>query len=76
MNTPALATRYVFDTYGAQTTGLAMLDPGYDPHPSAPGSPSITRDMHPALVDFVFSQQLSWCSWSMAARPGIPSGSY
>ncbi len=57
-NTPELATRYVFDTYGAQTTGLAMLDPGYDQHPSDPANPSITRDMRPALVDFVFSQKL------------------
>ena len=57
-NTPALATQYVFDTYGARTTGLAMLDPGYDPHPTDPANPSITRDMRPALVDFVFSQQL------------------
>jgi hypothetical protein len=57
-NTPALATRYVFDTYGTQTTGLAMLDPGYDPSPSDPGNPAITRDMSPALVDYVFSQRL------------------
>jgi hypothetical protein len=57
-NTPALATRYVFERYAAQTTGLAMLNPGYDSHPADPGSPSITRDMHPALVDYVFSQKL------------------
>jgi hypothetical protein len=57
-NTPALATRYVFERYGAQTTGLAMLNPGYDSHPADPATPSITRDMHPALVDYVFSQKL------------------
>lgn len=57
-STPASATQYVFDKYGAQTTGLAMLDPGYDPQPTNPSSPAITRDMSAALVDFVFSQKL------------------
>lgn len=57
-NTPALATRYVFDRFGAQTTGLAMLNPGYDPAPMDPANPRLTRDMGPALVDFVFSQRL------------------
>ncbi|MFT3773080.1 MAG: hypothetical protein QM820_47475 [Minicystis sp.] len=57
-NTPALATKYVFDTYGAQTTGLAMLSPGYDEHPKDNANPPITGDMKPALVDFVFSQKL------------------
>lgn len=57
-NTPALATRYVFERYAEQTTGLAMLNPGYDLRPADPANPSITRDMRPALVDFVFSQRL------------------
>ncbi len=57
-NTPALATRYVFDEFGAQTTGLAMLNPGYDQQAADQGNPSITRDMRPSLVDFVFSQKL------------------
>ena len=57
-NTPALATRYVFEQYGAQTTGLAMLDPGYESAPADPANPALTRDMGPALVDFVFSQKL------------------
>jgi hypothetical protein len=57
-STPASATQYVFDKVGAQTTGLAMLDPGYDPQPKDPSSPTIARDMKPALVDFVFSQKL------------------
>lgn len=56
--TPAAATKYVFDKYGAQTTGLAMLDPGYDPQPKDASAPAITRDMRPALVDFVFAQKL------------------
>lgn len=57
-NTPELATRYVFEQYGAQTTGLAMLNPGYDMQAADQGSPSITRDMGPALVDTVFAQRL------------------
>lgn len=57
-NTPELATRYVFETYGTQTTGLAMLDPGYDEHPADPGAATITRDMSGNLVDFVFAQRL------------------
>jgi hypothetical protein len=57
-NTPALATSYVFDQYGKKTTGLAMLNPGYDDNPTNAASPGLTTDMSPALVDFVFSQQL------------------
>lgn len=57
-NTPALATRYVFERYGAQTTGLAMLDPGYESPAADPANPAITRDMRPALVDYVFAQRL------------------
>ena len=57
-NTPALATRYVFDRFGAQTTGLAMLNPGYDIMAADQSNPPITRDMGASLVDFVFSQRL------------------
>ena len=57
-NTPALATRYVLDKYVEQTTGLAMLNPGYDTEPTDPANPPMTGDMKPALVDFVFSQRL------------------
>lgn len=57
-NTPDLATRYVLDHYLDRTTGLAMLNPGYDVSPSDPSSPAINRDMPGALVDFVFSQRL------------------
>lgn len=56
--TPELATRYVFERYGSQTTGLAMLNPGYDPRPADPGNPAITRDMGIGLVDYVFSKKL------------------
>lgn len=57
-DTPALATRYVFERYGAQTTGLAMLNPGYELMATDPAAAAITREMSPALVDFVFSQRL------------------
>ena len=56
--TPYLATKYVFEQYGKQTTGLAMLSPGYDEHPTDSAHPDLTHDMRPALVDFVFAQRL------------------
>jgi hypothetical protein len=57
-NTPLLATKYVFEKYAAQTTGLAMLNPGYEQQPANPASPVMNQEMKPALVDFVFSQKL------------------
>ena len=57
-NTPYLATKYVFEHYAQQTTGLAMLNPGYEDPASDPAHPKLTRDMRPVLVDFVFSQKL------------------
>lgn len=57
-NTPALATRYVFERYAAQTTGLAMLNPGFETVSTDPANPNLVRDMSPALVDYVFSQKL------------------
>ncbi|UCD85545.1 MAG: hypothetical protein JSU92_04975, partial [Deltaproteobacteria bacterium] len=57
-NTPYLATKYVFKNYIEQTTGLAMLNPGYDLHASDLSNPELTRDMPSAMVDFVFSQKL------------------
>lgn len=57
-NTPYLATQYVFEHYIKQTTGLAMLDPGYDQTTSNHADPPLTHDMSPALVDYVFSRKL------------------
>ncbi len=57
-NTPYLATKYVFENYIEQTTGLAMLNPGYNLHDSDLSNPELTRDMPSAMVDFVFSQKL------------------
>ncbi len=57
-DTPYLATKYVYDAYVDDTTGLAMLNPGYDPHDSRVWDPEMTGDMKPSLVDFVFSEKL------------------
>lgn len=57
-DTAYLATKYVFEKYAKQTTGLAMLNPGYNQQPSDPAHPKMTGDMRPALVDFVFSRRL------------------
>jgi hypothetical protein len=58
-NTPDLATKYVYDAYVNDTTGLAMLNPGYDDSGDASvWNPPLTRSMNAALVDFVFSQKL------------------
>jgi len=57
-DTPYLATKYVYDAYGDDTTGLAMLNPGYDTSDPRVWDPGMTRDMEPSLVDFVFSEKL------------------
>jgi hypothetical protein len=57
-NTPVLAARYVYENYAKRTTGLAMLNPGYDIYPEDNANPPIVQDMSPALVDFVFSKRL------------------
>lgn len=58
LDTPEAATRHVFEAYGADTTGLAMLNPGFDPNTSDPSNPPLTLDMPPDTVDFVFSERL------------------
>lgn len=57
-NTPYLSTKYVFENYVEQTTGLAMLNPGYEIWENNTDSPVLARDMSPALVDYVFSKKL------------------
>ncbi len=56
--TPLLATRYAFESFGEQTTGLAMLNPGYDQAPKDPANPALNAPMRPSLVDLVFSRRL------------------
>ena len=58
LNTPYLATKYVFEHYAKSTTGLAMLNPGFDTGPDNPANPKVNHDMGPALVDYVFSRKL------------------
>lgn len=53
-----LATRYVFENYLDETTGLAMLNPGYEQGTVDHANPRLVRDMSPALVDYVFSEKL------------------
>lgn len=58
LDTPEAATRYVFEHYGDQTTGLAMLNPGYDVDTEDQANPPLTLDMSPDTVDLVFSKRL------------------
>ena len=58
LSTPEAATRFVSEHHLQDTTGLAMLNPGYDIHAADLAAPAITRDMPSALVDFVFSEKL------------------
>lgn len=57
-NTPYLATKYVFENYVKQTTGLAMLNPGYNVHAEDLSDPELTGDNSSRMIDFVFSQKL------------------
>jgi hypothetical protein len=57
-DTPFLATKYVYENYLEDTTGLAMLNPGYDAADSVVWNPSIQRDMDVSMVDFVFYRKL------------------
>jgi hypothetical protein len=58
LNTPVLATKVVYDTYVNETSGLAMLNPGYDTEDRRVWDPAMTRDMDPSLVDLVYSEKL------------------
>ncbi len=53
-----LATQYAFENYLDETTGLAMLNPGYEQDTTDHANPRIVRDMSPALVDYVFTRKL------------------
>ena len=57
-NTPYLATKYVYDTFVDDTTGWAMLNPGYDTNDKRVWDPELKEDMRSSLVDFVFSEKL------------------
>lgn len=53
-----LATEYAYRHFLDRTTGLAMLNPGYEQDTLNHANPRIVRDMSPALVDYVFAHKL------------------
>lgn len=52
------STRYVYENHLDKTTGLAMLNPGYDREPEDLANPGLIEDMPVALIDLVFSRRL------------------
>jgi hypothetical protein len=52
------ATQFVYENYLGDTTGLAMLNPGYDRFAADKANPPLIDDMPTALVDFVFARKL------------------
>lgn len=57
-DTPYLATKYVYETYVNETTGLAMLNPGYKVDYGKFWDPDLGGPMSPTMIDFVFSEKL------------------
>lgn len=53
-----LSTRYVYEKFLAGTTGLAMLNPGYDRAAAMKSNPPLIDDMPPVLIDHVFARKL------------------
>lgn len=53
-----LGTEYAFENFLQETTGLAMLNPGYQQDTNEHANPPLNRDMQPALVDYVFARKL------------------
>lgn len=58
LNTPYLATEYVYFNFVNETTGLAMLNPGYRRGEGKVWDPEMAEDMDPCMVDLVFSEKL------------------
>ncbi len=58
LDTPYLATRYVYEHYVNETTGLAMLNPGYSRDGRRVWNPELNGSMASSLIDFVFSEKL------------------
>lgn len=57
-NSPYLATKYVYEKYVKETTGLAMLNPGYETNGKKVWDPALIHDMNSVMIDFVFSEKL------------------
>ena len=57
-NTQLLATQYAYENFLGKTTGLAMLNPGYNRTPKELDKPDLSDDMPIAMIDLVFSRKL------------------
>ena len=57
-DTPYHATKYVYENFVNETTGLAMLNPGYSRNNRKVWDPKLTGDMEVSMIDFVFSEKL------------------
>jgi hypothetical protein len=71
-NTPALAARYVLENHIGATTGLAMLNPGYQIDAEDLAAPPLSRDMPSAMVDLVFARKLFVVFLINGCRSGEP----
>ena len=58
MTTQLSATQHVYENYLGQTTGLAMLNPGYNRNADDLANPDLSDEMSVALIDYVFEQKL------------------
>lgn len=58
LDTPYLATKHVYENFVNETTGLAMLNPGYRRDDSKVWDPKLSGDMESSMIDFVFSEKL------------------
>lgn len=56
--TQYLSTKYVYENFLDQTTGLAMLNPGYDREADDKSAPKLIDDMPAVLIDYVFSHKI------------------
>ena len=68
-HTPLSATREVYAKYLNQTTGLAMINPGYD-HKMGVLHPPLTREPDMRLVDFVVKEKLFALYLNVGCIPG------
>lgn len=57
-DTPYHATKYVYEHFVNETTGLAMLNPGYSRNNRKVWDPKLSGDMEVSMIDFVFSEKL------------------
>ena len=56
--TQLLSTQHVYENYLDQTSGIAMLNPGYNREDDDKADPDLIEDMPAVLIDFVFSRKL------------------